>query len=257
MESGKYYVLADGNNLYEGMTKEQILSAITQAVEEHTISDVDTGFVEKIKEQKSGANLKFWVGTTAEYNALPETESGCYYILTDDTTFDDMESAVNEMQASVAEMRATIAGLETPNTVFYGNTGDEPVLGGDTETPVTFNIPIAAQISTYKLYSVVIADTDDLSTATDIQKILIYCDEIRQAEDDFIFLVDSNVNRIEESPELANSLRSVAYEIDIRIEGATTTHRTLSLICDKVHSNLSSRAVTRTKYYLHKLIGIV
>ena len=33
------------------MTKEQILAAITQAVESHTVSDVDTGFVTTLKEQ--------------------------------------------------------------------------------------------------------------------------------------------------------------------------------------------------------------
>lgn len=256
MDSGKYYVLSAGNNLYESMTKEQILSAIAQAVEGHTISDVDTGFVEKIKEQNAKSNLKFWVGTTAQYNALPEKESGCYYILTDDTTFDDMESAVNEMQASVNEMQATIAGLETPNTVFYGNAGDEPVLSGDTETPVIFYIPIGAPINKYKLYAVVIANTNDLSTATDIQRLLIYSN-IEEDGDHFTFLHDNKISRIEESPELANSLRSVAYEVEIYIEGTTSTQRELSLICNIVNLNLSSMATGKRKYYLHKLIGVI
>lgn len=99
MESGKYYVLSAGNNLTESMTKEQILSAITQAVESHTISDVDTGFVEKVKEQNSAANLKFWVGTTAQYNALATKENGCFYILTDDTQFEDMEAEIDDLNA--------------------------------------------------------------------------------------------------------------------------------------------------------------
>ena len=207
----------------------------------------------KIKEQKSGANLKFWVGTTAEYNALPETESGCYYILTDDTTFDDMESAVNEMQASVAEMRATIAGMAEPNKVLYGGTA---ILSGDTETPVEFHIPHGA-FNDYSLYEITLSDTGDLDTATDVQRILIYKDRMEIVDDHFTFLHDNKINRIEESPELANSLRAVSYDIQIYIEGATQTQSTLSLICNRVYLNLTSRTATSTKYYMHELIGVI
>ena len=59
MESGKYYVISAGNNLTESMTKEQILSAITQAVESHTIADVDTGFVERLKSRTAQHILNF------------------------------------------------------------------------------------------------------------------------------------------------------------------------------------------------------
>jgi len=65
-----YYVLSENNCKFESFTKEQILSAIQQAVNSGEIKNVDTGFVTKIKEQNKNAGLMFWVGTQAEYNAL-------------------------------------------------------------------------------------------------------------------------------------------------------------------------------------------
>lgn len=107
MESGKYYVIGYGNNLYESLTKEEILAAITQAIETHTISDVDTGFVTTIKEQNSNQGLKFWVGTTAQYNAIAVKDPNCFYILTDDVELEDLEQQIAQLSESVD----LIAGL--------------------------------------------------------------------------------------------------------------------------------------------------
>lgn len=85
------YVRGDNNGNYEGMTKEEILAAIAQATS-GTIGDVDTGFVTKIKEQNKGLGLMFWVGTTAEYEALAEKVENCLYIKTDDTSAADVSS---------------------------------------------------------------------------------------------------------------------------------------------------------------------
>lgn len=79
-----YYVLSDNNCRFESLTKEQILSAIQQAVDSGKIKDVDTGFVTKIKEQNKNAGLMFWVGNQAEYNALESKKNNCLYIITDD-----------------------------------------------------------------------------------------------------------------------------------------------------------------------------
>ena len=121
MESGKYYVIGYGNNLIESMTKEQILAAITQAVEEHTISDVDTGFVTTLKEQNANTGLKFWVGTTAQYNALQDKDPQCVYILTDDAELEDLEQEI----ARLSEQVELIAGLRNKiildTNVNYGD----------------------------------------------------------------------------------------------------------------------------------------
>lgn len=107
MESGKYYVIGYGNNLYESLTKEEILAAITQAVETHTISDVDTGFVTTVKEQNANQALKFWVGTSAQYNAIAVKDPNCFYILTDDVELEDLEQQIAQLSESVD----LIAGL--------------------------------------------------------------------------------------------------------------------------------------------------
>ena len=258
MESGKYYVISAGNNLTESMTKEQILSAITQAVESHTISDVDTGFVEKIKEQNSAANLKFWVGSTAQYNALATKEQGCFYLLTDDPQFEDMESDIANLQADVTEIQTTLAAQLVPHIVIYGNEGDEPVYSGDSENPAEVRFPISIQRPyDYELYEVVISDTGDLSTATDIQKLLVFNDGLKIEDEHFTFLIDNKINRIEASPELANSLRSVSYDLKIYVEGASQTERILTFEGNRINLNLSSRAETSIKYYLHSITAII
>ena len=54
-----YHVIANDKVKAESMTREQILAAITQAVETHEIFDVDTGFVTTIKETNKNKALKF------------------------------------------------------------------------------------------------------------------------------------------------------------------------------------------------------
>ena len=92
----KVYVLCDNSCKYEGMTKEQILTAIMQAVENGEIKDVDTGFITTIKSVGTEKGLSFWFGTEAEFNALsptPDTSSfiakvdadGKIYICKDDS----------------------------------------------------------------------------------------------------------------------------------------------------------------------------
>lgn len=103
MAERNYWVMCDSNCRYPAMTKEQILAAITQAVENGEVRDVDTGFVTKIKEKNAGVDLTFWVGTTAQYNALAKKEENCMYILTDDETGKSLESAVAEMYEKHSE----------------------------------------------------------------------------------------------------------------------------------------------------------
>ena len=130
MESGKYYVIADGNNLYEGLTKEQILAAITQAVESHAISDVDTGFVTTLKEQNRNKGLKVWVGTSAEYNAIQTKETNCLYILSDDTELEDLEMEILRLGNAVESITSLKGQVLVNDTVSYGS-GLSIAIGGD------------------------------------------------------------------------------------------------------------------------------
>lgn len=108
MAERKYFVLCEHNCKFESMTKEQILTAINNAIETGEIKDVDAGFITTIKERNKGAGLSFWVGTTAEFNAITKKVDGCYYIITDDTTISDVDKAIEGMRAQIEEI-ATVA----------------------------------------------------------------------------------------------------------------------------------------------------
>lgn len=115
-----YYVICEDNCKFEGMTKEQILAAITQAVEQGEIHDVDTGFVTKIKEQNAGRELKFWVGTQAQYNAISEKAENVMYLITDPQLDEEIEARLAAVEEEIEERKQPIDITEaitlTPST---------------------------------------------------------------------------------------------------------------------------------------------
>lgn len=84
----KVYVMCGGRNLYEGMTKEEIIRAIAEATGNVPTLSEDA-FITQIVNQKDGGNLKFWRGTRAEYNALTIKDQHTFYIITDDANPDE------------------------------------------------------------------------------------------------------------------------------------------------------------------------
>ena len=148
------YVRGDNNGNYAGMTKEEILAAITQAISGGTIGDIDTGFVTKIKEQNRGQGLMFWVGTTAEYEALAEKPNNVLYIKTDDTSAADINNAISALQSAVTELTETVGGKAPTNhasasdqygkgtTSVYGHlmlTSESGTVGGHWDDSSTYN----------------------------------------------------------------------------------------------------------------------
>lgn len=109
MSERKYYCLCESNCKFETMTKEQILAAIAQAIETGSVGDVDTGFVTKLKDMNYGTALTVWIGTRAQYNAVTERAKNCLYIITDDTTSEDMLKACQQALADVEEIRQHVA----------------------------------------------------------------------------------------------------------------------------------------------------
>lgn len=95
--SENVFVRGASDSSLEGMTKEQILAAIVQAVEGGTIENVNTGFVTTIKEQNKGVGLSFWIGTTAEFEALEVKAPNVIYIKTDDTSAADINADITEL----------------------------------------------------------------------------------------------------------------------------------------------------------------
>lgn len=100
----KYFVYCEDDCKFESMTKEQILTAIQQAVEGGEIHDVNTGFVTTLNEINHNRGLRVWVGTTAEFNRIPpdDRDVNVLYIRTDDTTAQDMQAQIDQLEAAVS-----------------------------------------------------------------------------------------------------------------------------------------------------------
>lgn len=94
-EQTQIYGLDLGLNAHETMTTEQILAAIERAITTGEVTDDFKAFIEMIKEQNKGVGLKFWLGTTAEFKALSETEADTVYLLTDNTNIYDLDAALS------------------------------------------------------------------------------------------------------------------------------------------------------------------
>jgi len=146
-----YYVLCDDNCKFPAMTKEQTLTAITQAVETGSIHDVDTGFVTKIVEQNKQIGLSFWVGTSAEYNAIENKAANCFYIITDDVIKADLLNEINTLKNSLAAAEAKLA---QQNAVLWeGNLlCDFEISSGNIS---------AENIEKYNLFAVEVARSDN------------------------------------------------------------------------------------------------
>ena len=97
------------------MTREQIFAAIADATG-NTPTGVDDAFVTKLREMNKNGNLSFWIGTTAQYNAIVaagELVQDCLYITTDDDT-------TAQMAAEIARIASAIAALEAYSGVDLG-----------------------------------------------------------------------------------------------------------------------------------------
>ena len=95
------YLLDEAKNQHEGMTKEQIITAIENMETTGSAGDVDSGFISKILELNKHGKLRFWVGTMAEFNALESKEEDTLYLYTDDPTLDDIEDTMAEIQSNL------------------------------------------------------------------------------------------------------------------------------------------------------------
>lgn len=120
MSERNYYVICDDNCRFPSMTKEQILAAIAEATGE-TVEDVDQAFITKLKEQNKGENVKLWIGTSAQYDALTPEDDVLYWI-TDDTTFSDIITRLNDHEARLDSLSGDDGTAVT--TLCEGVTGD-------------------------------------------------------------------------------------------------------------------------------------
>lgn len=108
----KVYVICDQNCKFEGMTKEQILTAIIQAVNEGTIRDIDAGFVQTIK-TINGVALKFFVGEQSEYNKLSDDDKkDLFAIITNDNTKTEMIELLGDLKTRVDALTVLVENTD-------------------------------------------------------------------------------------------------------------------------------------------------
>lgn len=120
--SESVYLRGESKSNFEGMTKEQVLAAIVQAIESGTIGDVDTGFITRIKEINKGQAFRIWLGTSAEYNALVEAEqieSNVLYIKTDDTSAENVSNALASAAERLTALETEVGELDTFSDTMY------------------------------------------------------------------------------------------------------------------------------------------
>lgn len=99
--NGKISGIYENGCFGEIFTKEELLNIISQAIETGEVKKVDWGAISVLKELNHGVALRFWIGTTAEYNALVKKENNVLYIKTDDTSAvkikEDIETLRNDL----------------------------------------------------------------------------------------------------------------------------------------------------------------
>ena len=132
------YVICDKNCKFEGMTKEQILTAIMQAVESGTISNIDAGFITTIK-TINGVPLKFFIGEQAAYDELTDEEKkDLFAIITNDTTKEGILNAIEDLRIKTETLENwkidVMSGETTVPNAGHASTADSATEAGHAST---------------------------------------------------------------------------------------------------------------------------
>ena len=123
MSDRKYYCFCDSGCKFETMSKEQILAAITQALNGGGIGEVDTGFITTIK-TINGTPLKFFVGTQSEYEILTDKEKqNLFALITNDIAREAFLEAIDEIQRRLYSIEERLVTLEDNSSGSGGTSG--------------------------------------------------------------------------------------------------------------------------------------
>ena len=91
-------------NKYEAYTKEEVLEVIQEAISSGELPEEINGLVLTFKNPVYNQAYKIAFCTQAKYNELVAgglIEENCYYFITDDTSYDDLENAIATLQSGV------------------------------------------------------------------------------------------------------------------------------------------------------------
>ena len=104
-----FYVIDDNNNRKEALDKEGVLAVLQQAIASGDLSfiDANSAFVSKLKCCVGGDTYPFAFVTQAKYNELVANNNiveNCYYIITDDTTCEDLDELLEQITTTINEL---------------------------------------------------------------------------------------------------------------------------------------------------------
>lgn len=101
-----FYVLDENNNKVEAFDKEGVLAVLAQAIADGSLDNIvaDSAFVSKLKCCVGGTTNNVAFVPQSKYNELVETgtiRENTYYIITDDTTVEDIDATLQGLTNNV------------------------------------------------------------------------------------------------------------------------------------------------------------
>ena len=82
MSGRNVYGFCDNNCKFLVFTREEVLSLLQQAIDNGSLLNIDADYaaIEKIRNTNGGGEVKFWVGTESEFNALDPLPTASLFI---------------------------------------------------------------------------------------------------------------------------------------------------------------------------------
>lgn len=148
-----YYVFDDAKNLFEGMTREQIVNAIANATG-LTPEEIDADVITSaIKEQNAQKNVNLWIGTQNEYNAIAAPDENTLYVVTDPHETNELQSQINQLQSEVDNIVAASTTNASGYIIEKLESDPQPLVYNSTfqwyEVANNFVVPEGAEILEY------------------------------------------------------------------------------------------------------------
>lgn len=154
-----YYVVDENNNRIEAFDKEGVLAAINEAAANGSLNSLvaDAAFISKIKCCVGNEPFSFAFVTQAKYNELKESgnlKANGYYIITDDTSADDINTAFETLTNTVNEHTLILNDCAELTTQNYKKLNEHTErLDNIDQTLTEYNTRFAIKKSDIKLAS--------------------------------------------------------------------------------------------------------
>lgn len=106
-------------NKYEAYTKQEVLEVIQEAISSGELPEEINGLVLTFKNPVDNQAYKIAFCTQAKYNELQsggQLEANCYYFITDDSSYDDLDNAISNLQTQIEKNTNDISVLDENKT---------------------------------------------------------------------------------------------------------------------------------------------